>query len=164
MLILLLIVLGTGILVFIFLPTFSSESIGDNFEEEMNTIDNLQLKKETIYTTIRDLDFEFSMGRLPESDYQPFRDDYKQQAAQVLEQIDLLEKGKLNYDEWIENSVALYKKNSGQVNQSIAAKNETIREIKDDDKTVEKICPTCHKANAIQNRYCISCGFDLNNS
>lgn len=50
----------------------------------------LELRKEILLGNISDLDFEFAMGKIAESDYQPLRETLKRQASLVLEQIEVL--------------------------------------------------------------------------
>ena len=51
----------------------------------------VQQRKETLLQNIADLDFEFSMGKLSDEDYNALRATLKSQAAGMMEQIDVLE-------------------------------------------------------------------------
>lgn len=50
----------------------------------------LELRKEILLGNITDLDFEYAMGKIAESDYQTLRETLKRQASLVLEQIQVL--------------------------------------------------------------------------
>jgi hypothetical protein len=51
----------------------------------------LAQRKETILQNIADLDFEYRMGKLGEDDYHELRGTLKQQAAEVLDQMDVVQ-------------------------------------------------------------------------
>jgi len=51
----------------------------------------LAQRKETILQNIADLDFEYRMGKLGEDDYHELRTTLKQQAAEALEQMDVVQ-------------------------------------------------------------------------
>ncbi len=48
-------------------------------------------KKETIYENIKDLEFEYKMGKFSEEDYQRLRDDDAREAYEVMNRIDSLQ-------------------------------------------------------------------------
>jgi hypothetical protein len=52
----------------------------------------LRERKEVIYENLRDLNFEYTAGKFPESDYTSMRTALEDEAAAVLAEIDLLEK------------------------------------------------------------------------
>ncbi len=45
-------------------------------------------KKETVYENIKDLDFEYKMGKLSDEDYQGLRSGYEQQAFALMREIE----------------------------------------------------------------------------
>ena len=45
-------------------------------------------KKETIYENMKDLEFEYKMGKLAEEDYQRLRDDYSREAFEIISKIE----------------------------------------------------------------------------
>ena len=138
----LLIFLGIGVLVYIFYPLIFSSSQSFPEEHGANGEDDLQLKKDTIYRDILDLDFEYSMGRITEEDYQKLRGEYKRSASQLLEKIDLMEKGEIDFDQWIERAVQLYGQNGGNVDIGIS----------------QKTCSKCRTENNNDNKFCTQCG------
>lgn len=54
------------------------------------TLHNLILQKESAYAAIKELDFDYNMGKLSEEDYQELKQQYKQKAVALLQQIDAL--------------------------------------------------------------------------
>ena len=60
--------------------------------ERKSRLEHLRERKETVYENLRDLNFEFKAGKLPEADYLPMRDAMEREAAAVLAEIEDLEK------------------------------------------------------------------------
>ncbi len=52
----------------------------------------LRERKEVVYENLRDLNFEFKAGKLPERDYQNLRSGMEEEAAQILAEIEVLER------------------------------------------------------------------------
>ncbi len=49
-------------------------------------------RKEVVYDNLRDLNFEYKAGKFPEADYQTMRAQLEEEAAQILAEIEALEK------------------------------------------------------------------------
>ena len=60
--------------------------------ERKSRLEHLRERKETVYENLRDLNFEFKAGKLPEADYLPMRDAMERDAAAVLAEIEDLDK------------------------------------------------------------------------
>ncbi len=59
--------------------------------EEKTRLAFLLERKETVYENLRDLNFEFKAGKLPDADYQSMRAALEDEAAALLAEIDLLQ-------------------------------------------------------------------------
>jgi hypothetical protein len=53
----------------------------------------LRERKEAVYENLRDLNFEFKAGKVPESDYQTMKGSLEEEAAAILAEISRLESG-----------------------------------------------------------------------
>jgi hypothetical protein len=53
----------------------------------------LRERKEAVYENLRDLNFEFKAGKLPEVDYQAMKGSLEEEAAAILAEIASLESG-----------------------------------------------------------------------
>ena len=51
----------------------------------------LKERKEVVYENLRDLNFEFKAGKLPDPDYASLRDSMEQEAATILAEMEKLE-------------------------------------------------------------------------
>ena len=81
--------LAAGTLFFIFRPLLvgGTPFFGD-LEGAQTPLKRLLRKKETVYENIKDLDFEYKMGKLADEDYQGLRSDYEQQAFGLMCEIE----------------------------------------------------------------------------
>ena len=52
----------------------------------------LQERKDAVYENLRDLNFEYNAGKLPDADYQSLKASLEDEAATLLAEIDRLEK------------------------------------------------------------------------
>jgi len=86
------VMLGAGM--FIIEPFFRKKS-ADLYRDEFaeTPLYDLLSRKDSIYAGIKDLEFDYSTGKLSEGDYKGLRAKLSGQAAEVLEEIDAL-KGK----------------------------------------------------------------------
>ena len=59
-----------------------------DLEGSQTSLRRLLRRKETVYENIKDLDFEYKMGKLSDEDYQGLRRDYEQQAFGLMREIE----------------------------------------------------------------------------
>jgi len=77
-----------GIIAFIAYPLFTAPR--DEIAEAPGALDGLAAQRDSAYDAIRDLDFDFQMGKLSQADYTALREKSKARAALALQQIDAL--------------------------------------------------------------------------
>jgi hypothetical protein len=59
---------------------------------EKTRVSYLRERLEAVYETLRDLNFEYKAGKLPDADYQSLKSSLEEEAATVLSEIARLEK------------------------------------------------------------------------
>lgn len=98
-------------------------------------------KKEKAYLAIKEVEFDYKMGKLSEGDYQQLRDQLKRDATVILQQIDKIEIHQYgeSLEDQIEREILAFRKK----------KKEATSEIK---------CPSCHKLLNPHNKFCSECG------
>jgi len=84
------IVLGFGF--WILLPLLRLESFSAGEYEAAGELKDLCALKEAAYDTLRDIEFDFRMGKIAEKDYLELKTRYQGEAAEVVGQIEALEK------------------------------------------------------------------------
>jgi hypothetical protein len=77
-----------GIIAFIAYPLFTAPS--EETTEAPSELDGVVAQRDAAYDSIRDLDFDFQLGKLSQTDYVTLREKYKGRAATALQQIDAL--------------------------------------------------------------------------
>lgn len=73
--------------VFIGYPFYRGPS-GSSFFTTNHRAEELEAQKAEIYKAIKDIDFDFQMGKLSQEDYDELRGQYKSQAVAILREID----------------------------------------------------------------------------
>lgn len=61
-------------------------------EREMTEMEKLQLAKEEVVGTLKDIDMDYRMGKLSDQDYENLKAQHELEAVEVLQQIERLEK------------------------------------------------------------------------
>jgi len=95
--------------------------------------EDLQARKEEIYAAIRDIDFDYRMGKLSEEDYASLRDQYKTEAINLMKRVDQMTLG------------------SSKTRTKGAATSATAR----------KFCHQCGEPVTAADKFCSSCGVSL---
>jgi ribosomal protein L32 len=92
--------------VYVFSPLFRASGNGPAAGLAGETeADRLAGRKTAVYKSLRDLKFEYKMGRLSDSDFRRLEEDYRNEAVTILRKLDQM--GALqNVDEAIEKEVA----------------------------------------------------------
>lgn len=62
-----------------------------DIDSHATNLKRLLRRKETIYENIKDLDFEYKMGKLSDEDYQRLHQDYLREAYGVVSQIESIQ-------------------------------------------------------------------------
>jgi hypothetical protein len=117
-----------------------------NLEVELlaeTELDRLLARKAVVYTNLKDLEFEYKMGRLSDGDFGRLEAGYKAEAGAILQKLDQLGvSGDL--DEVIERDVAARKDRLFP-----RSRREAVR------------CPSCGAETAIGKKFCADCGRKL---
>jgi hypothetical protein len=126
------------------LPLFRDS--GGKFEEELlaeTDLDRLLHQKIIIYNNLKDLEFEYKVGRLVHEDFHQLESGYKAEAAMILQKLDLLGAG-ADIDEAIERDIAARK--AELFSRGSSLKSNTAR------------CRTCGAMLIPGKKFCADCG------
>ncbi|NWG14642.1 MAG: zinc ribbon domain-containing protein [Acidobacteria bacterium] len=127
--------------VYVLTPLFR-EARG-NIEVELlaeTGLDRLLARKAVVYANLKDLEFEYRMGRLSDGDFRRLEAGYKAEAAAILRELDQLGVAG-DLDESIERDIAARK---SRLYPSVAK--ETSR------------CPSCGAEVTVGKKFCADCG------
>ena len=130
--------------IYILMPLFKEPK--GNLEVELlaeTELDRLLNRKAVVYSNLKDLEFEYKMGRLGESDFHRLEAGFKAEAAEILHKLDQLGIEK-DLDDGIEQAIAARK-----------AKLASSQERR------ARVCPSCGAEVIPGKQFCADCGFRL---
>lgn len=116
----------------------------------------VEQRKETLLQNIAELDFEYNMGKLSEEDYQSLRGSLKAQAAEAIEQLDVLAES----DAMIGRAPQLTPKSTAKVHTGSDA-TPAPAAASNASGDGSKFCSQCGTALESGARFCSSCGQPL---
>lgn len=131
-----------------------------------DSLEQLRLERDRIYTSLRDLELDEQLGEITRSDYLNLTERYKMQAVGILKRIDADQRDALlALDEEVEEAIALARRTPRAPKQiqcvSCSAK------MSDDDRfcrkcgtpvQVEHACRVCATPLSVDDRFCPKCG------
>jgi len=135
-------------------------------------INALQNQKESLYSAIRDIDFDYGLGKLTKEDYEELRLKYRIEAASVLQKIDDMSKGRApgslerQIEDEIKASRAL-KSVSPQLHEEDEIEKEILKARKNLPSSGASSreglnCPVCGIEYKEEDLFCSKCGEKLN--
>jgi hypothetical protein len=80
-----------GFTFWITLPLMQKESYRAGEYAAAGELKDLYALRDVAYDTLRDLEFDFSMGKMAENDYRELKSRYQGEAAEILRQIEAVE-------------------------------------------------------------------------
>lgn len=149
------IALGLAAAFFVVTPFWSRQPWSfDPSDEKTKELERLAKEKQKIYNDIKDLDFEYGIGKMAESDYHALRKDAMTAAAKILQHIDAVQTrsngtGYLT-DEYLENLIRAKRKVADASAGVIVQTGDNIL-----------ICPACSFHNHVTAKFCTECGTRL---
>jgi hypothetical protein len=158
--------------VFITLPFFKKNTNVENpVEQKSNPVENpslLKLKRlnserESLYTALNDIEFDYGLGKLSRDDYDELKRDYKAKAASVLKQIDEIDKGlhSTGLEDELEKEITAIRKLKSPEHDEI--EEEILKARKQSmDKNRYLTCMNCGKQYSAGDLFCSGCGISLN--
>lgn len=161
--------IAVGAVVFVALPFFTKrfevtiQKINSQQNPSEEELTRLNSEKESVYSALKEIDFDYSTGKLSKEDYYELENKYKAQALALLKEIDNI--GGKTYiedlDEEIEKEIRVIRKTE------LAAEEEIEKEIIQARQSPVLgnsglICSVCGNEYKSDYRYCSKCGARLN--
>lgn len=177
MTILLSLVMVTVVFVFVVYP-FWRKRLNPAAMPENEKVSELQSKRDTSYSMLKELEFDYASGILTEEDYHDLESRYKKKAIHVLKEMDTLNKGRQVEDEIEKQIMQMRQKRTGDDNiekqiekqvrrlrrrqePSAAVEDKLEAQVQEIRQSPGVFCTQCGtKARGID-RFCWSCGSEL---
>jgi rRNA maturation endonuclease Nob1 len=115
-----------------------------------DVLEKLKNKKDAVYATIKELEFDLSMGKLSEEDFQILKRQYLQEAAGYMEEMDKLESLK----------ATVTKPTKSDLEEEIGQES-TAHRTPESTRRKHIYCTSCGKRAAAESRFCGACGANL---
>jgi hypothetical protein len=132
------------------------------------TLEEYEVRYQAGLAAIKDLMFDYEMGKITDSDYQILLAKAKAEAARVRKELDVLSSGKVITDPALEAQleamIAQARDNSLNVNDSqilLAEVDADIELLKNIGTGDVLACPDCGRTYEIGDAFCAGCGYEL---
>lgn len=139
----------------------SEDPIGDNLK-------HLENRKETLYSAIMDIEFDYGLGKLSKEDFEELDSKYKLEAATVLKQIDQIDK-QVNIQEPdfdLEQEILSYRTgaptNKSQSEDAQIEKEVSAFRSANQSNPKSYSCTKCGAKYSAGDMFCSKCGDKLN--
>jgi len=161
-------VLVGGTLVVVLYPLWRQPETRLSRDASGRTAEELEARYQASLAAIRDLMFDFEMGKVTQADYDRLLTKSKLEAAQIRRQIDQMSQQSEvdldpNIDAEIEKLVAQLKNSPANGNEpllkEIDKEIEILKHVRHDTLT----CPNCGSIAQVGDAFCSSCGQSLEN-
>jgi hypothetical protein len=132
-------------------PLLQEENLQNGFTPKPEDIlEKLKNKKDSVYATIRELQFDLSMGKLSEEDFQILKRQYVQEAAGYMQEMDKLESSQATVSMLPDTDL------EEEIEQNVTA-------VPTPKSTRKKYiyCTSCGEKAAAESRFCVACGSNL---
>ena len=113
-------------------------------------LEELKNKKDGAYATIRELEFDLSMGKLTEGDFQILKRQYTQEAVGYMKEMDKLESPQATFSKPMDTVL------EEEIEQGV----NSIGQHKSNKKKYI-YCTSCGQKAAVESRLCAACGSNL---
>ena len=114
-----------------------------------DTLNDLKHKKDGAYAVIKELEFDLSMGKLTEEDFQTLRQQYTQEAIGYMSAIDKLELPPAAFSKPVDT----VEEENGQAHTESHNHQPAGRK--------DIYCTSCGRKTAVESRFCAACGSNL---
>lgn len=153
--------------IFIVIPFFNKKTSVYFFDEDQYSKENtltdkwksLTSQKESLYSALKDIEFDYGLGKLSKDDYEELKKTYKVKASTILKQLDDIGKNPnvASLEEEVEKEISAIRKLKKERNENRIGydiNEETTQEIKLN-------CAECGKEYSHQDKFCSQCGHNF---
>lgn len=158
--------LGILILVGVYLYMPFLERRARHVTDEEQETSTLLAERERVVNSLQELEFDYSLGKVPEEDYPVQRASLLQKGADVLRKLDELMpvKAQSDKDARVERAIAARRKNGTGIKAGVT--DDDLESMISSRRTHRKeksagFCPKCGKPVMASDKFCPACGKTL---
>jgi hypothetical protein len=152
--------------VFIAAPFFFRGGTGDAEEYfpdlRAEKVKELNSRKESLLSAIKDIEFDYGLGKLSREDFEELNGKYRVEAAAILKEMDSIGEVPRGGDDDIEREIRAERNKllSPYDDEEIEKEILRVREASWSD-AAEKFCPKCWNGCGAEDLFCAKCGAKL---
>jgi len=140
-----------GAFTFVLTPLFRKDDRRDDLgPKRSDLLEELKTKKEAAYAAIREMEFDYNMGKLTEEDFAILKRQYLEEAAGYMKEMDALAERSDVFS--ASGGIQVAEENQ---DEKVAGRAERTNPEND------VYCTSCGKKAAPKNRFCTGCGASL---
>ena len=159
--------------IFISYPFFRrarNESLGNpgsglKPDPRMEQLKELDARKESLLSAIKDIEFDYGLGKLSKDDYEDLNTRYKVEAAEVLRRMDEVAelKSEASVEDDLEVEIREARKKGYSVYEDEDIEKEILmaREAAWNEEAAQRLCPKCGNKYDADDLFCSKCGQKL---
>ncbi|MBU2602780.1 MAG: zinc ribbon domain-containing protein [Actinobacteria bacterium] len=155
------VILALSVVAFVGYPLLKGAQAGEDEEQPLSVeFEDLLRRKESTYSALKELEFDFKMGKLSDRDYGEIDARYREDALEILEAIEEAEKGPSS----VGSGAKRRAKSTGRQAESRPSASPRPKPAKATTigRTAATVtCADCGRENPPGSRFCASCGVDL---
>lgn len=130
--------IAVGVMIYVGRPLFTQQGVVADTARRKGRHAVLVEQRDALYAAIRELDFDYRMGKVDDADYRRMRGDYTQRAVTLLKELDR-GNGRGRVADEVEREVASFRKKGPQPQTAV-------------------FCPSCGAKVRSNDRFCAQCG------
>ncbi len=151
--------LSAGVFLFVVHPLRDALRFSEEEKAPVDRLADLYARRDTLYQAIKDLEFDYQVGKVVEADYRHLRERLRQEAAAVLREIDALQARQADVRERLEAEVRALREHLATATQaSPQTDTETAQAEATTSYVTPRFCTQCGAALRPGDRFCSQCG------
>lgn len=149
--------LALGVVAFLISPLLDDSQ--QRLQDQRQHTDDLLKRKDYLYTSIRELNIDYNMGKLSAEDHKQLQSEYMVEASGVLDKLEHTGNGKQHITVLIEQAVLDIRQQRAKTHP--VSKPSTTVEPQPVTDTEQISCDVCGTDNEADVNFCIDCGASL---
>ncbi len=130
--------------------------------DEDRRVRELLSRKESFYSTIKELDFDFKTDKLSEEDYKELKERYQREAISLLREVDEVEK-RDDLEDLVEKEVLSRRRSVSSLREK--GKSGDLENIIEEEILARResfsFCSHCGSRSGAKDKFCSNCGREL---